>query len=261
MTPWHYRWLCQFAYIDLPDDLPHREAEMHSVCRELLRRDQENLLACGSLSDSDREALRIILRTEALSRLRIIGYVNRNSTSGFSAYALRASDGSVHCLFRGSEGVGCGVPTAVGWIDNFLAPFRGSVQYKDAAAFAAPFSQRSITFSGHSKGAHNALYALAVSPNRNARAVVFNGQGFAPRQLTPSAEKALAQRGVNYVTRGDLVGILLRHPEKRIFVRRRRGEHPHSLGSFCFDADRQIQTASPPIWAAAVGWLTALAAS
>lgn len=256
MTPWHYRWLCQFAYIDLPEDFSYRGKILYIVCRELLSRNGRGALSCGRLSEADEKALKVICQTEMLSNLAVIDYVNRNSSTGFAAYALRAEDGSIHCIFRGSEGRGCGVPTPIDWIDNFLSPFFGSVQYDDIAAFAMRFEGKDITFSGHSKGAHNALYALSVFRGEDARAVVFNGQGFAPGQLDRGTKKKLSKGGVNYVVRGDLVGVLLQHPERRVFVRRQGRENPHALSSFAFDAQGQPKTALRPLWSLAVEWGT-----
>ncbi len=256
MTPWHYRWLCQFAYIDLPENVPKRAQTLCSIARELLSRDEKGMLACGGLSDSDRTALRVICRSESLSQLMLLEFINRNSTTGFAAYVFRAQDRSIHCIFRGSEGRGCGVPTAIDWIDNFLAPFHGSVQYADIAALAARFLQDEVTFSGHSKGAHNALYALSAHGGERARAIVFNGQGFASGQLSRSEREQLAHRGINYVVRGDVVGVLLEHPERRVFVRREKGEPPHALSAFSFDERGEVKTALRPVWSLAVEWGT-----
>ena len=256
MTPWHYRWLCQFAYIDLPENMPKHGQALCSAARELLSRDEKGTLACGGLSDSDRTALRVICQSEVLGQLEVIDFINRNSSTGFAAYVLRAPDQSIHCIFRGSEGRGCGVPTAIDWIDNFLAPFHGSVQYDDISALAARFSGKQVTFSGHSKGAHNALYALSVHGDERARAIVFNGQGFAPGQLNRSERAKLARSGINYVVRGDVVGVLLAHPERRVFVRREKGEHPHALSAFSFDERGEVRTALRPVWSLAVEWGT-----
>ncbi len=256
MTPWHYRWLCQFAYINLPADMLEHHQTLCLIAQELLLRDEKGTLECGRLSDSDRAALQVICRSESLAQLTLLDFINRNSSTGFAAYVFRAPDRGVHCIFRGSEGRGCGVPTAIDWIDNFLAPFHGSVQYADISALIERFSGEQITFSGHSKGAHNALYALSVYMGEHAQAIVFNGQGFAPGQIDRSARARLAREGVNYVTRGDLVGVLLQHPERRVFARRRKGEHPHALSSFVFDENGEVKPSMRTLWSLAVEWGT-----
>ena len=255
MTPWHYRWLCQFAYIDLPGGPDaHRGKSLASLASELLSRNEAASLPCGPLSPSDLEALRVVMETPVLASLILVDWVNRNAGTGFVACVLRAQDDSVHCILRGSERRGCGVPTPVDWVDNILAPFFGSVQYEDAAALARRFPDERVTFSGHSKGAHNALYALASLPNDRALAVVFNGQGFTPGQFTRVQRARLRNQALNYVTRGDLVGSLLWHPEKRVFVRRQGTEDAHSLSSFSFDRRGEPLPAHRPLWSAVLEW-------
>ncbi len=254
MTVQDYCRLCAFAYIDLPDDMLQRGRTLYSISKELLARSRRKMLVCGELSKEEAETLEAICRSEETARLTLIDFVNRNSGTGFAAYAFRAADGSVQGIFRGSEGRGCGVPTSIDWIDNFLAPFHGSVQYADIAAFAARFEGERVVFSGHSKGAHNALYALAQTKNPDAQAVVFNGQGFSLGQMEAGAGKRLARSAVNYVTRGDLVGVLLHHPERRVFVRRKAGENAHALSSFSFDERGDVIPAMRPLWSLAVEW-------
>ena len=259
MTPWHYRWLCQFSYIDLPGDVSScRGQTLGRIARELTALSERGALACGRLSDSSLEALRVLASDPALAQLTLIDFINSNASSGFVAYAFRAPDDSVHCVFRGSESPGCGVPTAVDWADNFLAPFVGSAQYPEAAALARRFPDSRVTFTGHSKGAHNALCALAALPSDRASAVVFNGQGFSPGQLTRPQKNRLSSQGVNYVVRGDVVGTLLEHPERRVFVRRTGREHPHALSSLSFDRCGKPVPARRPLWAYAVEWGTRL---
>lgn len=234
MTPWHYRWLCQFAYIDLPDSV--RPGLTLREISALLRKAHDSAsLPCGQLSPDHLEALSVLRSTPELASLVLLEYINRNASTGLVCLLLRAPDGSSHLLFRGSESRGCGVPTGVDWLDNFLAPFAGSVQYPEIAALARRFPDSGIVFSGHSKGAHNALYALASLPNERARAVVFNGQGFAPFQFSRPQKTRLARQAVNYVTRTDPVGALLYHPEKRVFTKVSPSVHPHALSAFVFD--------------------------
>lgn len=234
MTPWHYRWLCQFAYIDLPKEaipgLP-----LQKICSLLQKAHDSGSLPCGPLSPDSLEALSVLRSTPELASLTLVEFINRNSSTGLVCCLLRSPDGTHHLLFRGSETRGCGVPTGVDWLDNFLAPFAGSVQYPEIAALARRFPDAKVVFSGHSKGAHNALCALAALPSERARAVVFNGQGFSPTQLTRPQKTRLSRQAVNYVTRTDPVGALLYHPERRVFTKARPSVHPHALSAFLFD--------------------------
>ena len=251
MTPWHYRWLCQFAYIDLPKEIaPGRT--LAEIAARLKSLHESAALPCGPLSPADLEALQIIRADPDLSALTLLEYTNRNSSTGLVCSILKAPDQSLHFLFRGSESRGCGVPTGVDWLDNLLAPFRGSIQYPEIAALVRRFPHAQSVFSGHSKGAHNALYALAACPDPRARAVVFNGQGFSPSQLTRAEKSRLAHQAVNYVTRGDPVGALLYHPEKRVFTRALPGVHPHSLAAFAFDESGCPRSAFRPLWSFAL---------
>lgn len=255
MTPWHYRWLCRFSYIDLPEDLiKERGITLGRIAGELMARDERGGLPCGRLHDEEREALRVIRETGELSGLYLTEYINRNRGSGLAAYLFRAADGGMHVIFRGSESPGCGVPTGIDWVDNILAPFAGSVQYEEIRALAGRFPEERVVYSGHSKGAHNALYALAMTPNRRAAAVAFNGQGFAAGQLSRAQKDRLRAQGVNYVTRGDVVGVLLWHPERRVFVRKQGKGNAHALESFSFDGKGEPVPAMRTLWSAALEW-------
>lgn len=258
MTPWHERWLCQFSYLDLPGAGLCRQGErLAALSREMLSLDARNALACGHLSEEDRKTLEVILDTPELGRLVLMDFMNNNAETGLVAYAFRAPDGTVYCIFRGSETRGCGVPTSVDWLDNFLAPFFGSVQYADVAEFARRNAGEHTVFSGHSKGAHNALYALAtLDSGRAANAVTFNGQGFSPGQLNRAERARLAEHGVNYVVAGDLVGSLLYHPERRVFVKKQGTDDAHALSSFSFDANGHPVPGHRPLWSVAVEWTT-----
>ncbi len=255
LSPWHYRWLCQFSYIDLPGDTGIRAGRtLRSIAREILRLDGQGELACGRLGDPEKEALQVILGTEKLSGLRLVEFVNRNAGSGLAAYILQDEEGGIHVIFRGSESPGCGVPTGIDWLDNFLAPFRGSVQYGGIREIVRRLEGGKMVFSGHSKGAHNALYALAVSEGGENGAVAFNGQGFARDQLTRAQKARLLRQGVNYVTRGDIVGCLLWHPEKRVFVRKQGPDDAHALSGFTFDRRGEPVQAVRPLWSLAAEW-------
>ena len=258
MTPWHYRWLCQFAYINLPAEISPGQT-LSAIAARLQSLHESSSLPCGKLSPSDLEALRVIRADPDLSALILLEYTNRNSSTGLVYFVLRAPDEGLHLLFRGSESRGCGVPTGVDWLDNLLAPFHGSIQYPEIASLARRCPKARAVFSGHSKGAHNALYALASCPDPHARAVVFNGQGFSPAQLTRAEKSRLSRQAVNYVARNDPVGALLFHPERRVFARTLPGVHPHSLAAFDFDSSGRPRPSLRPLWSCALELASRLA--
>ena len=125
----------------------------------------------------------------------------------------------------------------VDWADNFAAPFAGSGQYQDIYRLVNRYPTGPLTITGHSKGGHNALYALAVARNPQARAVAFNGQGFRRDQLDRAQKARLRAQAINYVTRSDIVGALLYHPETREFCAARLDENAHALSAFLFQPD------------------------
>ncbi len=191
---------------------------------------------CGPDADGAR-ALGAIVRDGALADLEVIQYINHNRTNGFVGYAFSDDKGSVLAAFRGSETAFECVPTNIDWLDNVRAPFDGSVQYRDIKRFVAPYEGGAPLFTGHSKGAHNALYALAVTEDPGARCVCFDGQGFAPGQLRVSCARRLSERAVNYVQENDIVGALLCHPEKRVFVKSTGTGNAHALSAMAFDRE------------------------
>lgn len=257
MTPWHYRWLCQFSYMNLPRGIACCRGEtLGGIAKDILDRNRKGRLECGALSEGERETLSVIQETKALNTLRLVDFINRNDSTGLAAYIFRSEDDGIHMIFRGSESRGCGIPNGIDWLDNFLAPFQGSVQYAEIDSLARRYPEERVTFSGHSKGAHNALYALSCIANPRAQAVVFNGQGFAPGQMEKRKRRRLAGQGVNYVVRGDLVGVLLSHPERRIFVKKQGAEDPHALSSLSFDRRGQPVEAHRTLWSYAVEWGT-----
>ena len=204
MPPEMLAWLCEFCYIDLPCALVRRLARGPFPLRE--------------------------------TRLLVLHYVNRNADTGFVGYSFLAPDESVTLALRGSESGPC-APSLVDWADNFAAPFAGSVQYQDIYRLVNRYPAGPLTITGHSKGGHNALYALAVARNPQARAVAFNGQGFRRDQLDRAQKARLRAQAINYVTRSDIVGALLYHPETREFCAARLDENAHALSAFLFQPD------------------------
>lgn len=224
--------LCAFSYLSLPSSLRERLPVRLSLAARVLQQsplsDESARLLCA-LSDT--------LETAALMLVE----APENPASGFAACVLRSGQGQHIAVMRGSDSSGCAAH--VDWIDNIAAPLLGSRQYADIEALLRHYPAGPLLFTGHSKGGHNALWALAHSPNALARAAVFNAQGFARRQLSPAQRERLRLRGVNYVTRGDLVGRLLSHPERRVdvcscpYTGADGGmKVAHRLGSLCFDS-------------------------
>ena len=219
MPPEMLAWLCEFCYIDLPCALVRRLARgpfpLSEACDAFLQTPP-----CEELSAFAQQALRALRET----RLLVLHYVNRNADTGFVGYSFLAPDESVTLALRGSESGPC-APSLVDWADNFAAPFAGSVQYQDIYRLVNRYPAGPLTITGHSKGGHNALYALAVARNPQARAVAFNGQGFRRDQLDRAqigGEMAavFADRGEDQFAnlRGD-GGQLLRRKAAKLFRR------------------------------------------
>lgn len=233
LTPKQLALMSVLAGYDVPERLLPRvncSLSVGQLARALLQEPPP----CGPEGEGAR-ALEAILRDEALLKLWVTDYINHNHTNGFVGYAFEDARGAVLAAFRGSESThGC-APSNVDWWDNVRAPLLGSAQYDDVRRFAARHARRPLLFTGHSKGAHNALYALATSQNTAARAVVFDAQGFARGQLSEAERAALEERALNYVQRDDVVGALLWHPERRIFAQGVGEGNPHALSAMAFD--------------------------
>lgn len=235
--------LCAFSYIHLPRELALKlPMRLGALCRVLHDGGQS---ACEELDEGARRLLLALADTLETAALTMTEYIDEGFGSGFAACGFAARGGQIIAM-RGSESRG---PCAghIDWIDNFAAPFVGSRQYGDIEKMLAGYKDGPLLITGHSKGGHNALYALAVSPNALARAVAFNAQGFGRGQLSAMQKQRLSARGVNYVTRGDLVGKLLSHPEKRVavcacpYLSGGSGiEIAHRLGSLCFSPGGEL---------------------
>lgn len=219
--------LCELARFDVPGSLLPRidcclTAGMFAAALEST--EPENAL------------LKAIPNNRALSSLQMIDYRNRNGQTGFVGCAWAVKGGETVCVFRSSEARALGDGGFEDWTDNFLAPFSGSVQYPDVRAFIAPYKNREkLVFTGHSKGAHNALYALSVTQNLHAVCRCFDGQGFSLGQIKGDAARRLQTRAVNFVQQNDIVGALLCHPETRVFVKSVAGRNAHALDALSFD--------------------------
>ena len=237
--------LCAFSYIHLPRALTvQMPIKLPVLIRQLLESGQSE---CAELDSDAIRLLHSLADTLETAQLVLVGYMDEQFGSGFAACAFRDRQGQSIIAMRGSESQG---PCAsnIDWIDNVAAPFIGSRQYPDIEKFLSGYAAGPLLITGHSKGGHNALYGLAISSNILARAVAFNAQGFGWNQLSSAQKERLATRAVNYVTRGDLVGRLLSHPEKRIavcdcpYLRSEDNgiEIAHRLGSLCFDPEGSL---------------------
>ena len=235
MTVRDYLLLSWLAYLDLPEYYRNILSRGGTVpvpafADAVLRMDAAGALTCVRLYDAARDAAREARNLDA----ELTGYVNDNENSGFAAYVIRAGDETVVAM-RGSESRSSCAGSSVDWVDNVCEPFVGSVQLNAIREIIAPFSQGKVAFTGHSKGAHNALAALSVSKNPQARAIAFNGQGFGADALTGAQKEILRRRAVNYVVASDVIGALLEHPEKRVYVRQVPGTNAHYPEAFSFD--------------------------
>lgn len=231
MTPMQLARLCAFVNMPVP---PGARGSLGAICQ---------MLADGESSAGQ------ISKDDGLCALRLEDVVDHNDTTGFVAYALCDSlTGQMYGLFRGSETARNQAGVPVDWTDNILSPLFCSGQYGDAADFAARFQREEVTFIGHSKGGHNALFALSAVENPRARAMAFNGQGFARGQLSREQIRRLREQAENLVVQNDPVGALLWHPERRKFVRYSGKGMAHSLSAFSFAADGQPVPGFRPVW-------------
>lgn len=243
MTVRDYLLLCWMAYLDLPPlytQLLQRGGRIPvaALADSTLRMDAVDALGCVKLNAPARAAAREMLNSDAV----ITGYINENDGDGFVAYVIDAGGETVIAM-RGSETRSKCVASNVDWVDNVCEPFVGSVQLESIKRLADRFPEGNVTFTGHSKGGHNALAALAVSENPAARAVAFNGQGFGADALDATQRARLRERGVNYVVADDVVGALLMQPARRVFVRQAEGTQAHMPEAYTFDTSGAPLTA------------------
>lgn len=235
MTPKEYLLISWMSYLDLPALYVHLlkrggKVPLAAFADSVLRMDKAGELRCVKLYAAAREAAREMLKLPGA----IVDYVNFNAGNGLVAYVIQMPEETV-VVFRGSERAGECVSSNIDWVDNVCEPFVGSVQTEEIEKIVQTYPQGRVVFTGHSKGAHNALVALSLSENPQAQAVVFNGQGFAAEALSPAQEETLARRAVNYVVYRDPVGALLYHPERRVYVQGPETGDPHRPEAYRFD--------------------------
>ncbi|MDO4547653.1 MAG: DUF2974 domain-containing protein [Clostridia bacterium] len=235
MTPRDLALINRLIYYDPPDNTLKRIGCCLSagmMAEEIIAHPPQ----CADFTRDDADSLKPVLSNCAIRDLIIAGYINHNDSNGFVAFAFEGGDETV-LAFRGSESApGC-VVSNVDWVDNILSPFNRSIQYRDVERFINNYKVGPLVTTGHSKGGHNALYSIAVAENESARCVAFDAQGFSSGQLDSRQKRRLKHRCVNYVYRRDVVGALLCHPEKRVFVKGSKLVDPHSLDALAFDVN------------------------
>ncbi len=249
------------AYLDLPPlyiALLQRGGRIPvaALADAALRMDAAGMPGCVKLKAAARAAAREMLSSDAV----ITGYINENENDGdgFAAYVIEAGGETVIAM-RGSETRSECVASNVDWVDNVCEPFVGSVQLESIKRLADRFPKGEVSFTGHSKGGHNALAALAVSENPTARAAAFNAQGFGADSLNATQRARLHERGVNYVVADDVVGALLMQPARRVFVRQAEGTQAHMPEAYTFDASGAPLTARRTLKSRAVEAATRIA--
>ena len=235
MTVRDFLYISWLSYLDLPElyqSLLKRGGSIPvaAFADSILRMDAAGLLPCRELNQAARDAARYMKNNSCL----ITGYINQNPNDGFVAYTL-ACENEIIVAMRGSENANECVPSNIDWTDNFCEPFSGSVQQLSIEKLISALPKDTlVTYTGHSKGGHNAMLALSLDANENRRAIAFNGQGFSAENLTAEQISRLSDRAVNYVTSSDIVGAILLHPERRIFVKPAPSVNPHMPDAYIF---------------------------
>ena len=234
MTVRDYLYLSWLSYLNLPElyrSLLERggSVPVAAFADSVLRMDAAGVLKCVELNDAARDAAGYMKDSDCI----ITDYINRNAGDGFAAYVIKCGDETVVAM-RGSESRGECVPSTVDWVDNFCEPFAGPAQIGAIEELLSSLPAGPVTFTGHSKGGHNALLALAASDGEEKRAVAFNGQGFSAEALTPAMEERLMKYGVNYVVAADVIGAVLKHPERRMYVKQAPGTQAHMPEAYTF---------------------------
>ena len=247
MTPWQFSLLSQLAYYDFPagtDPLGQTAAQLA----------QSLLDEGGDLPPYGRQPLIDITQDPVVGAMVLIAREVDLTQPGFAAYAFASPEEGKVVAMRPTESH-TSLSGSMDRSDNFLAPPVGSNQYPSVERFVNRFPEGRLTLTGHSKGAHNAMYGLAVAQNGGAVCTCFDGQGFARCQLTQEQKDRLRQRAVNYVTQNDPVGALLYHPEQRIFVQQ-SCRPSHALSCMVFGPDGYPVPARRPLWSYLVQALT-----
>jgi hypothetical protein len=246
MTPWQLALLCHLSHYDFPADWGAVGKTAAALARMILESGDE-------LTPSGEQALKALEADPLAGPMVLIAREVQSLPPGFAGCAFASADSQKVLAMRGSDPIGS-LAGLIDWPDNILAPLRGSDQYPSVERFVNRYPQGPLTLTGHSKGAHNAMYALAVAHNQAAVCVCFDGQGFARCQLTDAQRDRLRASAINYVGQNDPVGALLSHPEKRVFVQ--QDGPAHALFSIVFDENGYPIPARRPLWSYALQALT-----
>ncbi len=252
MTPWQLSLLCQLAYYDFPEGSGALGKTAAHLSQELL--DENN-----DLPPYGRQPLVDITEDPVVGPMVLIAREVDLTQPGFAAYAFASPEEGNVVAMRPTESH-TSLSGIMDWSDNFLAPLVGSTQYESVERFVNRFPDGRLVLTGHSKGAHNAMYGLAVADNGAAACVAFDGQGFARCQLNEQQKARLSQFAVNYVTENDPVGALLYHPEQRVFVQQ-SCRPAHALACMVFDEAGYPVPAQRPLWSYVLQALTTALAS
>lgn len=188
------------------------------------------------------EAAKEIAKDEILNKLMFTDYKNDNKQNeydidftGFVAIALKDDFGNCVITIRGSEGAnqaevegfetflgkeGLGDFLTVDWTKGNVRFLSGkSVQFQPLLDFVkknkAEFGKKTF-LTGHSQGAANAVYACAYFDEMQAK--VFDGTGCAQLLDKKQRQRLKQSDVVNYVLNGDLIGSLLFHSEKTVYI-------------------------------------------
>jgi hypothetical protein len=252
MTPFQLSLMCQLAYYDFPEGPDALGRTAGELARDLLD-------TGGELPPYGRQPLDDILRDPVVASLVLIGREVQLKPPGFAGYAFASPEVGKVVALRATE-AHTSLSGLIDWHDNFIAPLTGSAQYPSVERFVNRYPEGRLSITGHSKGGHNALYALAVASNQDAVCVCFDAQGFARCQLSDAQRDRLRRFAINYVTQNDPVGALLYHPEQRVFVQQ-SCEPAHALACMVFDASGYPIPARRPLWSYLVEALTTLLAA
>ena len=215
LTDKQYLMLSKLAYLDFTNTTEfNREYQgmtLGDVAVELLTTPDPatgqprvfNPAGIGGLNDAEYHALlQSIKEDSALSSLTMTGFENKNTSTGFVAYAFGDTNGDTYFAFRGSESAPATGSGLIDWFDNFLyGAANMSAQFSDVENFVNTYrSSGDIYVTGHSKGGANAAYACAAI--EGVTGVTFDAPGIG-ETLNLTQVASLNNSGlVNYVAQG-----------------------------------------------------------
>lgn len=230
-----YMLLDSLAYLNLQmfyEDKEYIGLTLKDLYSDVIDSDIADFENGGYNFDGFKEVLKQLSEDSTLGDLIITDYLNDNIQSGSSEYtgfvgmALQNSEGQSVIILRGSEGAGeSEAENAINpflskdWIDNYYLASRGSDQFAVAEEFARKNQSQNgqpTIVTGHSKGGANALYVAATLDNVEGAAL--DGPGISHLLNEEQIERLKNSGMTNYISEGDIVGGLLFHDEKVMFV-------------------------------------------